>query len=60
MSNTHGIYGLSLIHISLLEKLAAACAEEDAGDDVPPSAGRRDALRAPATVMPRTRALARA
>ena len=45
---------------ALLEQLAAACAEEGAGDDVPPSAGRRDALRAPATVMPRTRALARA
>ncbi len=45
---------------ALLEQLAAACAEKDAGDDVPPSAGRRDALRAPAMVMPRTRALAAA
>ena len=47
---------------ALLEQLAVACAEEDAdgGDGASPGAGRRDVLRAPATVMPRTRALARA
>ena len=47
---------------ALLEQLAVACAEENAegGDGASPGAGRRDVLRAPATVMPRTRALARA